>query len=67
MEGEVDAGVTLLYLRLFVLLFVDNTVLINESVEELQNSLDRMYNYCQERGIIVDLDKTRIAVFEKLG
>ena len=63
-DANVDSGVTLLYLRVFVLLFADDTVIVNETKEGLIESLKHMYAYCKEWGIQVNIIKTKVVVFE---
>ncbi len=42
-------------------------VIIGKSVEDLQNSLNLLHNYCGKWGLEVNCDKTKIMVFRKRG
>ena len=53
------------YLRLFLLLYADDTVLLAENANELQKSLNAMYDYCSTWDLDVNEDKTKIAIFSK--
>ena len=54
-----------LFLRLFVLLYADDTIILAESAEELQKALDAAYKYCTDWKLIVNTDKTKIVIFSK--
>ena len=42
-----------------MLLFADDTVLISESLSELQILLNKLSSYCKKRNIFVNTDKQR--------
>ena len=42
-------------------------VLIGNSREDLQHSLNRLHEYCERWGLEVNIDKTKIVVFRKRG
>ena len=50
-------------LQMFVLLYADDTVLIAESPEELQNSLHIFSEYCKEWKLNINISKTKVLVF----
>ena len=52
-------------LRLFTLLYADNTILLSESAEDLQKMLDILYDYCQQWRLTVNTEKTKIIVFSR--
>ena len=56
---------TELYLRLYVLLYADDTVVMAESQSELQKALNAVHNYCMEWNLTVNVDKTKIVVFSR--
>jgi hypothetical protein len=66
-EGELLSNVCgLTYLKelaLFLLMYADDTVLMAESKEGLQNILDRLHTYCVKWDIEVNVAKTKIVVF----
>ena len=53
------------YLRIFLLLYADDTVLLAESSSDLQNALIAMYDYCKLWDLQVNEDKTKVVVFSK--
>ncbi|PJE78266.1 hypothetical protein CI610_02799 [invertebrate metagenome] len=53
------------YVRLFVILYADDTVLMSESPEGLQSALDCFQNYCEHWKLTVNTNKTKIVFFEK--
>lgn len=55
----------ILYLKLYVLLYADDTVILAESPAELQQALDAMYDYCVDWKLHVNIDKTKVIVFSR--
>lgn len=51
------------FIKVFVLLYADDTVILAESAEELQKSLDSFYRYCLEWKLHVNESKTKIIIF----
>ncbi len=47
------------------LLYVDDLVLLSPTAEGLQHSLALLEQYCEEWALTVNLDKTRVMVFQK--
>ena len=60
-------GITVDDLKLCLLLYADDSVLIAESRLDLQNSLDSVHDYCQRWKLCVNILKTKIVVFRKGG
>ena len=54
-----------IYLKLFVILYADDTVLMAESDSELQTLLDTFYRYCITWKMKVNVDKTKVMIFSK--
>ena len=52
-------------IKLFMLLFADDTVLFSYSAAGLQTLLNKLYDYCSEWGLSVNIDKTKVMVFNK--
>ena len=52
-----------IYLKLFILLYADDTVLMAESGDDLQNQLDWFCEYCKQWKLKVNIDKTKVMVF----
>ena len=53
--------------KLFLLLYADDSVIMSESREGLQKGLDLMYDYCVRWRLTVNTDKTKVLVFRKGG
>ena len=60
-----DHAFTLNDLKIFILLFADDTVLISYTPHGLQNLIDQLQAYCTKRGITVNTDKTVVMVFKQ--
>ena len=54
-----------IFLKLFLLLYADDTVLISESAEDLQVSLNAFEQYCTKWKLTVNIDKTRSLYAQK--
>ena len=50
-----------------ILLFADDSVLIADTVFELQKKLDVLYEVATKLGLIVNIDKSKVLVFRKGG
>jgi hypothetical protein len=53
------------FLRLYVLLYADDTILLAETEKELQAALDGMLVYCNTWGLQVNIQKTKVMVVSK--
>lgn len=51
------------FLKLFILLYADDTVLLADSEKELQQLLDCLETYCNENKLTVNGTKTKVMVF----
>ena len=51
------------FLKLFVLLYADDTVLITESAKDLQHSLNVYEDYCNTWNLTVNTSKTKVLIF----
>jgi len=49
------------------ILYADDIVIFANSKEELQLSLNALYEYCQRWKMIVNINKTKVMVFRKSG
>ena len=56
---------TEVYIKLFTLLYADDTILLSESAADLQSMLHILHNYCQKWQLTVNTDKTKIVVFSR--
>jgi hypothetical protein len=54
-----------IFMKLFIILYADNTVLMAESSSNLQTLLDQFYLYCDTWKMKINVDKTKIVVFSK--
>ena len=56
----------LIYFKLLVLFYADDTVIMAESADELQHTLSEFQIYCSYWKLKVNVDKTKILVFYKI-
>ena len=54
-------------INLILLFFADDMVVLAETPEDLQTSLDSLYQYCLNWGLEVNTVKTKCVVFRKRG
>ena len=57
-----DANV-MIYMKLFTLLYADDTVLMAENPADLRNCLDSFASYCSQWKLNVNIGKTKIVIF----
>ena len=62
-EEFVQDDDTVVYLKLFALLYADDTIILAESAYELQAALHGMFHYCSLWKLQVNSQKTKIVVF----
>lgn len=55
----------LVFIKLYTLLYADDTILFSESADQLQLALNGLYDYCKLFKLDVNLDKTKIVIFSK--
>lgn len=55
----------LVYIKLFLILYADDTVLMSETPEGLQKTLTAFENYCNNWKLKVNTSKTKVVVFSK--
>ena len=60
--GNEDA---LFFIKLFVLLYADDTSILAENECDLQTALDSVHEYCTKFKLIVNTNKTKIIIFSK--
>ena len=60
MGKNIHDGITLDQLQLYFLLFADDAVLVSETPEGLQRSLDSLNEYCNKWNLTVNIQKTKI-------
>ena len=54
-----------LFIKIFVLLYADDTVVLAESPGELQKALNAVYEYCKMWKLQLNTSKTKIVIFSK--
>ena len=54
-----------MYLKLWVILYADDTVLLSDNKDDLQLALNVFSNYCLQWKLQVNIKKTKIVVFSK--
>ena len=52
-------------LKLFTLLFADDTIVLAETERELQSALDAVHEYCNNMHLTVNTQKTKVMVFSR--
>ena len=67
LQSNIDAGLTLDELSIFLLLLADDVFFMSESKEGLQLSLRKLESYCLKWNLHVNTDKTKIVIFRKGG
>jgi len=65
LQADINAGITIDQLSIYLLLFADDAVLISKSAEGLQSSMDNLFEYYTKWNITVNVDKTKIVIFHK--
>lgn len=55
----------MLYLKLCLLFYADDTVIMSETADDLQKALDEFHVYCSQWKLNVNVEKTKILVFSK--
>jgi hypothetical protein len=53
------------FLRLYVLLYADDTIVMAETAEELQTALNAVHEYCNQWLLTVNASKTKIVIFSR--
>ena len=53
------------YIKLYILLYADDTIILAENAQQLQNALDGLAEYCRNWKLKINYDKTKIIRFSK--
>lgn len=61
------AGIHIADVKLFLLLYADDSVIFAESAQGLKESLVYLSEYCNRWGLKVNVDKTKVVIFRKGG
>ena len=67
LQDNLNDGISIDQLQLYLLLFADDAVLFSETRERLQNHLINLENYGRKWNLTVNVPKTKIVVFRKGG
>ena len=66
LQENVDSGMQLNDICLILLLFADDMIILGETPDELQKSLNLLHTYCEEWSLDVNILKTKVIVFEAI-
>ena len=64
-HSTLDTDEISIFLKLYLLLYADDTIILAESVNDLQKALNKLHDYCQTWGLSINTDKTKVVVFAK--
>ena len=53
------------FLKLFVLLYADDTLLLTETESDMQRAVEATLQYCKENRMCINIDKTKYMVFSR--
>ena len=67
LQTDPNVGISIYQLYLSLLLFADDMVLFNHNRFGLQTRLDKLNQYCNNWGLIVNVEKTKCFAFKKNG
>ena len=67
LQNNLDSGISLNEIIIILLLFADDMIIFGNSPVDLQNSLNKLYDYCQNWSLEVNTEKTKIMIFRKKG
>ena len=65
--SEVDMGSKIQDIIIKLLMFADDTAIFSETIEGLQEGINKVSEYCKKWGITVNVTKTKIVVFKRGG
>jgi hypothetical protein len=63
MQEHTETEDIVVYLKLFTILYADDTIILAESSHELQAALNGMFHYCQLWKLRINTSKTKVVVF----
>ena len=64
-KEQTETADTITYLKLFVILYADDTVILAESIPELQAALNGMNHYCVMWKLKINTMKTKVVIFSR--
>ncbi|MEW8546520.1 MAG: reverse transcriptase family protein [Candidatus Thiodiazotropha sp.] len=60
---DINDDDVILYLKLFAILYADDTILMSDDVNKFQNLLNSFASYCKEWRLQINLNKTKVMIF----
>ena len=60
LQDEIDV-----FMKLYVLLYADDTIVLAESADQLQKALNKLDEYCKIWSLKINISKTKIVIFAK--
>ena len=63
LQENMDTGITLDQLSLYIVRFADDAVILSDTPQGLQQSLIKLQQYCETWNLFVNVDMTKIMVF----
>ena len=54
-----------MFIRLFALLYADDTIILAETEQDLQKGLNGLFEYCNQWQLKVNVEKTKIVIFSR--
>ena len=67
LQNNQDAGINIDEIVFIISLFADDMAIFGKTPLDLQNNLNLLNSYCDEWGLTVNTDKTKVLVFRKRG
>ena len=67
MQENMNNGLTLDQLSIFLIMFADDCALLSDSAQGLQSNLNQLDSYCKKWKLTVNTDKTKVMIFRKGG
>ena len=64
MSSAIDEELDI-YLKLYVLLYADDTIILAESAADLQSALSSLHEYCVHWDLKVNISKTNVVIFSR--
>ena len=62
---NVETGISVLDIKLFLLFYADDAVILADTAQGLQLGLDSLYEYCQRWKLKINTNKSKIMIFRK--
>ena len=60
---ECSNNLITVYFQIYALLYADDTLILGDSAESFQKSLDSFYNYCAQWKMTINNSKTKVIIF----